>query len=415
MNITGKKNLNCSEFIRENAKNLTNKYGTPVYVYFESILRQRCREMRTLLPDLKYRADYSVKANSNLELLKIIRSEDIDADAMSPGEILLLLEAGFEPENILYIGNNVSVEEMLFAVERNIDVSVDSLSQLDSLGRAAKGARVSLRINPGLGVGHNEKVVTGGTKTKFGIQPSFIKHALALVNQHGLQLVGMNQHIGSLFLEPAVYLESASKLLEIASSIPTPLEYIDFGGGFGVPYEDSQSRLDLGELGERLGQMINKFLIGYSNKDVYFKVESGRYISAECGFLLGEVHAVKSNFGIKYVGTDVGFNVLMRPVLYDSYHKLEVITDRKSDSSEKITVVGNICETGDIIAKDRLLPECKERDIICIHNTGAYGFAMSSNYNCRLRPSEVLIDLEGKDSLVRRRDTYEDLFRNFRL
>lgn len=402
-----------NDFIRVHAKELVEKYGTPVYIYFESILRERCRDIKNLLPTKNFRVNYSAKANSNLELLKIIRSEGIDVDAMSPGEILLQMKAGYDSDHILYIGNNVSLTELQFAVDKQITVSVDSISQLELLGSIGKGTKVSLRINPGLGVGHNEKVVTAGEKTKFGIQISFLDQALELVNKHGLKLVGINQHIGSLFLEPDTYLQCVSRLLDVAMKIDMPLEFIDFGGGFGVPYEEGQQQLDLHKMGQRLNELLDQFLLQYINKDVIFKVEPGRFIPAECGYLLGEVHAVKSNFERRYVGTDLGFNVLMRPVLYDSYHEVEVITDQTSNEKEIATIVGNICETGDIIAAERSISKCSEGDIVCVHNAGAYGFAMSSNYNCRLRPAEVLIDSEGKDYLIRRRDTYEDLMRNF--
>ncbi|MDR3424427.1 MAG: diaminopimelate decarboxylase [Alphaproteobacteria bacterium] len=397
----------------DRAFDLIEKYGSPLYVYDENILRERCREIRNLLPNKNYRVNYSAKANSNLELLKIVLSEDIDVDAMSPGEIFVEQEAGFPKERILYIGNNVSADEMTYAIERGVLVSVDSLSQLELFGKINRGGRVAVRFNAGVGAGHHEKVVTAGKKTKFGVQKDFIGHVKELIQKYDLKLVGINQHIGSLFLDGDKYIDGVKNLLEIAHEF-RGLDFIDMGGGFGVPYKEDEHRLDLAELSRKLDAVFSAFIEKYDNKNIMFKSEPGRYIVAECGMLLGEVYSVKENYGIKYVGTDLGFNVLARPVMYDSYHQIRVAQKKASSGgNEKATIVGNICESGDIIAKDRVLPPIGEGDIIAVMNAGAYGFSMSSNYNCRLKPAEVLISSDGKDRLIRRRDSFEDIMRNF--
>ena len=393
---------------------LKEKYGTPLYVYSEEILRERCRDMKNLLSNRNVRINYSAKANTNLEILKIVREEGLDVDAMSPGEIYIEMMAGFGPEQISYIGNNVSAEEMKYAAERNILVSVDSLSQLETYGKINPGSRVAVRFNPGIGAGHHEKVITAGKKTKFGVQKEFIEEVKALLKKYNLTLAGINQHIGSLFLDGKAYVDSVRQFLEIAGAFPS-LSFIDLGGGFGVPYRPDEKPLDLKQLGKDLDKVIEEFLAEYPNKDVVFKIEPGRYIVAECGILLGTVHSVKKNYGNTYIGTDIGFNVLVRPVMYDSYHEVAVIRKNGdiNDGEEVATIVGNICETGDILAKDRLLPKADIDDIVVVFNAGAYGYTMSSNYNCRLRPAEVLIDRNGKDRLIRKRDTLESLAQNF--
>lgn len=398
----------------QKAFKLLKKYGSPLYVYDETTLRKRCREMHDLLPDKNLRVNYSAKANSNLELLKIVEDEDIDVDAMSPGEIFVQQKAGYSPERIFYIGNNVSKEEMMYAIERDILVSVDSLSQLKLFGEINPGGKVAVRFNPGVGAGHHEKVVTAGEKTKFGVQKDFILEVKSLLSKYDLTLVGINQHIGSLFLKSDPYIAGVKNLLEIAKHFPE-LGFIDLGGGFGVPYHEEEERLDLHELSNKLNAVLDDFLKEYDNKNVIFKVEPGRYISAECGILLGEVYAVKSNYDTKYIGTDLGFNVLMRPVLYDSYHEIYIAKKNPSSLQEKstYTVVGNICESGDIVASDRLTDSVDEGDIVMVGNAGAYGYAMCSNYNCRLRPAEVLVTEDGADKLIRRRDDFEDIIRNF--
>ncbi len=392
---------------------LIKKYGSPLYVYDERILRKSCREMHNLLPKKNLRVNYSAKANSNIEILKIVRDEDIDVDAMSPGEIYVQKLAGYNADRIFYIGNNVSKEEMQYAINEKVLVSVDSLAQLESFGQINLGGDVAVRFNPGIGTGHHQKVVTAGKKTKFGVQKDFIPQVKAILEKYNLNLVGIDQHIGSLFLEPDAYIKGVESLLEIATQF-SGLKFIDMGGGFGVPYHEGECRLDLKELSEKLNAVLDEFLKDYDNKDVIFKIEPGRYIPAECGVLLGEVYSVKENYGTTYVGTDLGFNVLMRPVLYDSYHAITIIKSNKSENGKEVaTIVGNICESGDIIANEREMRKVSEGDIVAVGNAGAYGFSMSSNYNCRLKPAEVLIDKDGNDRLIRRRDTIEDLIRNF--
>ena len=392
---------------------LIKKYGSPLYVYDERILRKSCREMHNLLPKKNLRVNYSAKANSNIEILKIVRDEDIDVDAMSPGEIYVQKLAGYNADRIFYIGNNVSKEEMQYAINEKVLVSVDSLAQLESFGQINPGGDVAVRFNPGIGTGHHQKVVTAGKKTKFGVQKDFIPQVKAILEKYNLNLVGIDQHIGSLFLEPDAYIKGVESLLEIATQF-SGLKFIDMGGGFGVPYHEGECRLDLKELSEKLNAVLDEFLKDYDNKDVIFKIEPGRYIPAECGVLLGEVYSVKENYGTTYVGTDLGFNVLMRPVLYDSYHAITIIKSNKSENGKEVaTIVGNICESGDIIANEREMRKVSEGDIVAVGSAGAYGFSMSSNYNCRLKPAEVLIDKDGNDRLIRRRDTIEDLIRNF--
>lgn len=395
---------------------LIKKYGSPLYVYNETILRDRCRDMMNLVTYPNFSVNYSIKANSNIELLKIIHDEGLRADAMSPGEIYVLLEAGFKPEEIFYIGNNVSEEEMKYAVEKGVRVSVDSVSQLIQYGKINPGGKVAVRFNPGIGAGHHEKVITAGKKTKFGVNIDFIQDVKNILWQYDLKLIGINQHIGSLFMEGEPYIEGIQTLLKVAEQFKD-LEFIDLGGGFGIPYrkQEGEKRLDLEKLGNQLEAIFEEWTKRYG-RHIQFKIEPGRYIPAESGVLLGSVYARKQNYDDIYVGTDLGFNVLARPVMYDSYHEVEIYREGNlvdSGTFEKVNIVGNICESGDYIAKDRNLPVIEENDIIGIMDAGAYGYSMSSNYNNRLRPAEVLITKEGNDVLIRRRDTLEDLLRNY--
>lgn len=391
-------------------KALIEKYGSPLYVYNERILRERCRDIKNLVTYPHFSVNYSTKANNNLAFLEIVHEEGLNVDAMSPGEAHVEMMAGFKPEQIFFISNNVSKDEMQYAIDHNIILSVDSLSQLEQYGQLNRGGKVAARFNGGVGAGHHEKVVTAGKKTKFAINPEYIPEFKEILKKYDLKLVGINQHIGSLFMDGDKYIEGVKAILEIAKQFDD-LEFVDLGGGFGIPYEklNDQPRLDLKDLGEKLSKILFDFAKEYG-KEITFKVEPGRYISAECSVLLGTVHAIKQNNVHKFAGTDLGFNVLIRPAMYDSHHDIEVYND--SDETEEITVVGNICESGDIIAHDRVLPKMTEGDVIGVLDAGAYGFSMASNYNNRLRPAEILIRENGEVVLTRKRDTFEDLTRN---
>ena len=393
---------------------LAAEYGTPLYVYNERILRQRGRDLKGLVTYPHFVVDYSAKANSNLAFLEIVKEEGLEVDAMSPGEIHMELLAGFAPKEIFYICNNVSEEEMRFAIEKGVITSVDSLSQLEQYGRLNPGGEVAVRFNPGVGAGHHEKVVTAGKKTKFAVDAEKVDDVKAILKKYNLKLIGINQHIGSLFMDGKAFTQSVASLLEIAKQFDD-LQFIDMGGGFGIPYhkEDGEAPLDLEDLGKHLDETLKAFA-KETGREITFRIEPGRYISAECSVILSQVHAVKENHGKKFVGCDVGFNVLQRPIMYDSYHGVEIFraSEEKSEKEETVSIVGNICESGDILAKDRTLPEIKEGDTLCVLDAGAYGHAMSSNYNCRLRPAEVLIRENGEVVLIRERDDFADLTRH---
>lgn len=399
------------ELSNEQALRLVDTFGSPLYVYDERILRKRCRELRSLLPLPGYRPLYSVKANSNPALLRIIREEGFFVDAMSPGEIFLEEQAGFQPEEIFMVTNNISDEEIRYAAERGILMSADSLSQLERFGSLYPGREIGVRLNPGIGAGHDEKVVTGGS-CKFGIEYEKIPEILKTAGAHDLRIVAINQHVGSLFLDYSTFLEACRRMLAIAPAFPD-LRIIDFGGGYGVPYQ-GEERLDLSGLSRELTELVRNFLADCGSPDIRFYTESGRYIVAECCELLGTVQSRKEVAGVRYLGTDLGFNVLIRPVLYDAWHEAEVFSRDPAAGTpeyELVQIAGNICESGDILARDRRLPVTCHGDVIGIKNAGAYGYSMASCYNSRLRPAEVLLTEAGEAKLIRRRDCLEDLMR----
>ena len=404
-------------FGKYTAEDLAKEYGTPLYVYNENVLRESMRDVSKIITSYPYRANFSMKANSNPEILKLVLDEGLNADAMSDNEIRILQYAGFPSDRIFFVPNNVSIDEIKFAVDNNIIVSLDSLDQLDLYGSYFPNTKCAVRINPGTGAGHHDKVVTAGKNTKFAIQESEIDGICEIAEKYNLRICGINQHVGSLFMDPAPFLKATENLLRIAKKFKD-LDFIDFGGGFGIPYRklDGENRFDFDAFRDGFEKLISDFVKEYG-KTPLFKTEPGRYCVAEGGVLLGRVHAVKNNSGKTYAGTDIGMNVLMRPVLYDSYHEVLVYRDGKyvepSANDKEITVTGNICETGDIIAKERVLPEMQRGDLICVMDAGAYGYSMASNYNARLRPAEVLITKDGEARLIRRREKFTDLFNLF--
>lgn len=412
--------INSTDFFKGNdPEAIASKYGTPVYVYNEEIIRKSMETVEGVITKYPYTANYSVKANTNIEILKLALDEGLNCDAMSPGEISLLLKAGFPPEKIFFVSNNVSAEEMQFAIDKGVMVSLDSLDQLDRFGQINPGGRCAVRINPGVGAGHSEKVVTAGKKTKFAIAEEDIDKIFEIADKYDLKIVGINQHIGSGFLDPTPYIDAVTNLLRIADRFEN-LEFIDFGGGYGIPYHklDDEKPFPMEDFKTKLEPVLDEFVQRYG-KTPLFKSEPGRYCVAEGSVILSRVQAIKTNSGIKYVGCDTGMNTLIRPAMYDSYHDIEVIrngkvVDRDGNADmETVNVSGPICETGDLIAKGRLLPKAQTGDLLAILDTGAYGYSMASSYNSRPRPAEVMITREGKVVQIRRRETIEDLFRLF--
>lgn len=403
-------------FKGNNPEDIAAKYGTPVYVYNEDILRDRMRRVSRIITKYEFHSNYSIKANTNINILKIALSEGLYTDAMSIGEMRMLLDAGFPAEKIFFVSNNVSREEMQFAIDKNILVSIDSLSQLEQFGEINRGGRCAVRINPGVGAGHHEKVVTAGKKTKFAIAEEDIDKIFDIASKYDLTIAGINQHVGSLFMDPEPFLQAVKNFLRIAMKFKN-LEFIDFGGGYGIPYHklDDEQEFPMDSFKKDFELLIDEFVKDYGYAPL-FKTEPGRYCVAESGVILGRVHATKQNSGVKYIGTDIGMNVLVRPSMYDSWHDIEFMRDNEIVKRENLTeqtVTGNICESGDILAKNRMLPEVKTGDLAVVLDAGAYGYAMASSYNTRPRPAEVLITSNGEVKCIRRAETYEDIMRLF--
>ncbi|MEM3816355.1 MAG: diaminopimelate decarboxylase [Candidatus Bathyarchaeia archaeon] len=395
---------------------LADKFDTPLYVLIENRIRENFRELKNTL--LKHhsrvRIYYSAKANTSLAVLKILKSEGAYLDAVSPGEVFLALKAGFEPEKILFTGTSVRDDEIKFLVDSGVVINIDSLSQLRRLLKLNVPEILSFRVNPEIGAGHHEHVITAGRGSKFGIWEKDILEAYKMALNAGVRRFGIHMHIGSGILSVEPFLLAAEKLLNIADQIHRSLgitfEFIDFGGGLGVPYKPEEKPLDVEMFADKMLGLFKRKVEEYRPGEPFFCIEPGRYIVCDAGILLTRVNTVKVTPFKKFIGVDAGFNLLIRPVMYGAYHHVIVANNLNEEGREIYDIAGPLCESGDILARDRLLPEIREGDLLAILNAGAYGFVMSSQYNSRPRCAEVLVK-DGKYAVIRERERFEDLMR----
>ena len=386
---------------------LTEKYGCPLYIYETAIMKNQYDRLTKAfaLPNLKI--NYACKALNNLAVLKFFKSLGAGLDTVSIQEVRLGLMAGFTPNEIIYTPNCVSIEEITNAVELGVRINIDNLSTLEQFGSLFPKYPVCIRINPHIMAGGNSKISVGHIDSKFGI--SFHQTPLIhrIVKANSMKIEGIHMHTGSDILDIEVFLQGAEILFQVAEEFKD-LEYIDFGSGFKVPYKEDDIQTDIEELGEKITARFTQFCSNYG-KNLTLMFEPGKFLVSQAGTFLVKVNVVKQTTSTVFAGVDSGLNHLIRPMLYDSYHKIVNIS--KTEGRSRIyTIVGYICET-DTFGVNRKLTEINEGDILAFYNAGAYCYTMSSNYNSRFRPAEVLIH-EGQDYLIRRRETMEDLISN---
>ncbi|MCS7082833.1 MAG: diaminopimelate decarboxylase [Bacteroidetes bacterium] len=382
-------------------------WGTPLYVYDEATIRARCRQLREVFSALPHRLLYALKANYNPHLLRIIRREGFGFDAVSLGEVELLQRAlGVGPEEVLFTPNMLSDAEMQEAVARGLLLNIGELSRLERFAARYPGRSVALRINPARGAGHHAYVVTAGENAKFGIPLEDLPQAQEIAQAGGLRIVGLHQHIGSGIPDLRAFGEAMRILLELAPHFPD-LQWLDFGGGLPIPYRPDERPLDWAEAERHLIGPLKEFL-ARSGRPLRFYFEPGRYVVAEAGLLLVRVTALKRVGKRRYVGTDSGFHHLIRPVLYGSYHHIVNLSNPEGPLNV-YTVTGNLCESGDVFAHDRPMPEVRIGDVLAILDAGAYGLSMASTYNLREFPAEVLFTAEGRFRCIRPRPSREAL------
>jgi diaminopimelate decarboxylase len=396
------------EFEGFSAEDLCARFGSPLYVYEEQVLRRQCRRLRQGFgSDVPIEIHYACKANTNLVLLGVLRDEGCMLDAVSPGEIRAGLRAGFTPGQILYTCNNASDAELRDAHAAGVLTNLDSICQIRRWGRLFPGTQICVRINPGMGGGHHDHCITGGPDSKFGVYHDQLDDLRAAAAEARLVIRGLHQHIGSGILDPDVFIEAIELLAGCATGFPD-ITFLDFGGGLGVPYKPDEQQLDIEALRVKTTECF-RHIRAALGRELTLKIEPGRYLAAEAGTLLATVNSLKETPEHVFAGTDSGFSHLIRPAFYGSYHPL-MNASNMDGPVRAYSVTGNLCESGDVFCHDRELPEIREGDVLAIGNAGAYGYAMSSVYNSRPRPAEVLIT-DGAPRLIRKRESLDDLFR----
>ena len=399
---------------------LAEAFDTPLYMVSESRIRENYTRLYNALTRNyeKIRVYYAAKANSNLAVLKILETEGSYLDAVSPGEVFLALTTGFPPDRILFTGTSVRNDELKFLADSNVTVNIDSLSQLDRLLKIMVPTVLSVRVNPEIGAGHHDHCITAGKNTKFGLWENDALKAYKKAKKAGVERFGIHMHVGSGVLNVEPFVLALDKLLSVAKKVHDEIgvsfEFVDMGGGLGVPYKPEDKELDLILFSEEVLSLFKSKNDEYDLGNPFFCVEPGRYLVCDTSILLTAVNTVKVTPFKKFVGVDAGFNTLVRPTMYGSYHQVLVANKLASPEEETYDVVGPVCESGDVLAKNRRLPKIQEGDLLAILNAGAYGYSMSSQYNARPRAAEVLVK-NGKCALIREREQLDDLMSGQRM
>ncbi|MFP9098525.1 diaminopimelate decarboxylase [Flavobacterium sp. RHBU_24] len=387
---------------------LAEEFGGPLYVYdAEKIQSQYHRLEKAFNKVPSLRINYAVKALSNISILKLLKQLGSCLDTVSIQEVQLGLLAGYAPDRIIYTPNGVSMEEIEEVAALGVQINIDNLSILEQFGAKHPTTPVCIRVNPHVMAGGNSNISVGHIDSKFGISIHQMPHLLRIVENTGMHINGIHMHTGSDILDIEVFLYAAEILFEAALHFKE-LEFLDFGSGFKVPYKKDDIETDIEELGKKLSKRFNAFCNEYG-RDLTLWFEPGKYLVSEAGYFISKVNVVKQTTSTVFAGVDTGFNHLVRPMFYGSYHHIENISNPKG-KERFYSIVGYICET-DTFASNRRIAEIKEGDLLCFRNAGAYCFSMSSNYNSRVRPAEVLW-YEGKGHLIRQRETLEDITRN---
>jgi diaminopimelate decarboxylase len=367
---------------------LIKKHGSPLYIYNSEKIRQQYRKLVENITYSNIQINYACKANTSTRVLELLREEGANIECISIGEIEAARQAGFTTEQIIFTCSNLTEEEIRYLIKNNITANLDSFHQIETWGKLNPGSDISVRINQGIGAGHHDHVITGGPDSKFGIYHTRIDEIKTLKKQFNLNIIGIQQHIGSNVLDENIFIKAIKALLETATQFEN-LEYIDFGGGFGIPYKPDEKEFDMQSLGKRITKMLNNFSRDY-RKNIKVIFEPGRYLVAQAGYLLAEVIDIKRTPFKTFVGLNTGFNHLVRPAMYGSYHPI-ANASRVEGEKETVTIAGNICESGDLFAQDRELTKFEIGDIAAILNAGAYGYTMASRYNSRELPKEIII------------------------
>jgi diaminopimelate decarboxylase len=393
---------------KEQLLTAAQQFGTPLYVYDADTITAQYQQLTSAFAKTDTRFFYACKALTNVNILKHIKNIGCNVDCSSINEVKLALFAGFEPARVLYTSNGIHFDEIKEAKELGVHINIDSLSNLEKFGaQFGHSYPVGIRLRPNIMAGGNIKISTGHDKSKFGIPVTQLDVILALVKKYNICIKNLHIHTGSDIKDVDVFVKGIEVLFDIIPHF-NELESIDLGGGFKVPYKAGDGETDM----PLLAQKVQEAFASHPNpngKPLQVWFEPGKFLVSACGYLISEVNVLKQSGDITFAGINTGFNHLIRPMFYDAYHRIENISNPAGEE-KTYAVTGNICET-DTFAWDRKLPEVREGDLLVFYNAGAYGFEMSSNFNSRYKPAEVLFS-KGQMQLIRKRDVFEDLLHN---
>lgn len=386
---------------------LCQEFDTPLYVYNSSKIIEQYNKIVNAFDVKKLRINYAAKALTNISILKLFRKLKSGLDAVSIQEVKLGLEAGFEPSDILYTPNSVSIKEIEKAIQLGVKINIDNVEILEYFGHTHNNVPICIRINPHIMAGGNSNISVGHIDSKFGISIHQIPLVNRIVETLKIKVNGIHMHTGSDILDIDVFMQAADILFNTAMGFDN-LEYIDFGSGFKVKYKPDDYETDIYLFGSEMSAKFNQFCKAYG-KDLTLMFEPGKFLVSEAGYFFVKVNTTKQTTSTVFACIDSGFNHLIRPMFYNAYHEIVNVTNPEG-RPKLYTVVGYICET-DTFGWNRKLNEVRTGDIVAFKNAGAYGFAMASNYNSRYRPAEVLIH-RGKAYLIRKRESFQDILNN---
>jgi len=394
------------ELANEQLIQVANQFGTPLYVYHAEKIKTQYEKLTTAFSQSNVVFFYACKALTNISILKYIKSLGANVDCSSINEAKLALHAGFLPSQVLYTSNGIAFDEIEEAAGLKVNINIDSLSNLEKFGKKyGHSYPVGIRLRPNIMAGGNLKISTGHDKSKFGIPADQLDRILDVVSKHNIHITDLHIHTGSDIKDADVFVKGIEVLFDIIPHFKE-LKSVDLGGGFKVPYKKDDEEIDIDVLAKKVKEAFDNHP---QAKDLQIWFEPGKFLVSECGYFITQVNVMKETAATTFVSVNSGFNHLIRPMFYDSYHRIGNISNSEG-AIASYSVVGNICET-DTFAWDRKLNEVREGDYLVFYNAGAYGFEMSSNFNSRLKPAEVLMK-EGKPYLVRRRDNWDDLLKN---
>jgi len=397
------------------SQQLVKKYGSPLYVYSKQQIIKNYQKLDQAFKKnySNFQICYAVKANSNINIIKILKEEGCGADCSSAIEIAYAEAAGLDSSKCLFTSVNPNADDLASALKHGYSINLDDVELLDSLLKVGSPEFISFRVNPGIGAGKFTQIIVGGEGTKFGIHEDRAIEAYKKAKAAGIKRFGIHMMTGSCILEGDYFSRICEKLLGIAGRIKKELaiefDYIDIGGGFGIPYEEDESELDIEKVAKDLCDNYQQYCAQFDLGSPKLLVEPGRYLVGNAGVLLSTInHIKKNNKGSPYLGLDAGMGTLMRPALYGAYHDIVPVKQDMSEAKTKYNIVGPICESTDSFAKDRSLATVQSGELLAILDAGAYGYAMGSCFNGRLLPAEVLAD-QGSDKLIRRAQETKDV------